>query len=242
MPSEPPAPETSAPSTAQKPEPQPEEKPRRGRRGRDGQKSGDGPRTSRIGGAILIGVAIAVAVILILRANNSSSPPARASNSSSSSVAQASSAPASSTTTTSSSSPATSTASSSSTTSSSTTATKVLAQINLTPPVSSHSKAAGIAEILKEGTANGLAVVAQNVPPNTTHPPNAYAVWLYNSPTDAHNLGFVNPGVGKSGRFSTATTLPPDASRYHQLLVTVETSANPKVPGKIILQGTLSGL
>ena len=59
------------------------------------------------------------------------------------------------------------------------------------------SKAAGIAEVLNEGSADGVAIVAQNMPPNANKPPNAYAVWLYNSPTDAQILGFVNPGVGK---------------------------------------------
>ena len=226
------------------PQPEPELQGGRSRRQRGGEKSRNGsPRTSRIGGAVLIGLVIAAAVILILRANNnSSSPPAHASSSTTSSVAQAGSGSASSTTTATSSTPTTSGSPSSTTTTSSTTAAKVLAQINLTPPASAHSNAAGIAEILKEGSSNGLAVVAQNVAPNTTHPPNAYAVWLYNSPTDAHNLGFVNPGVGKSGRFSTATTLPANASHYHQLLVTVETSATPKVPGKVILRGALSGL
>ncbi|MGH2888254.1 MAG: hypothetical protein ACRDNJ_01370, partial [Solirubrobacteraceae bacterium] len=84
--------------------------------------------------------------------------------------------------------------------------------------------------------------VAQHVPPNKTHPPNAYAVWLYNSPTDAHILGFVNPGVGSSGRFSTATTLPANAKRYHEVVVTVETSGSPKKPGPLILKGPLTGL
>jgi hypothetical protein len=129
-------------------------------------------------------------------------------------------------------------ASKSSTTS---TGARVVAQINLTPPTSG-SKAAGIAEVLKEGANNGIAVVAQNVPPNTTKPPNAYAVWLYNSSTDSHILGFVNPGVGKNGRLSTAGGLPTNAAHYKQLIVTVETQANPKTPGTIILQGGLTGL
>jgi hypothetical protein len=117
----------------------------------------------------------------------------------------------------------------------------VIAQINLTPPTAG-SKAAGIAEILKEGANDGIAIVAQNITPNTTKPANAYAVWLYNSPTDAHILGFVNPGVGTNGRLSTAGGLPTDATHYKELIVTVETSANPKTPGPIILQGTLTGL
>jgi hypothetical protein len=118
-----------------------------------------------------------------------------------------------------------------------------VAQINLSPPSSnSKSKAAGIAEVLNEGSVDGIAIVAQNVPANTTKPPNAYAVWLYNSPTDAKILGFVNPSVGKTGRLSTAGRLPPNASHYKHLIVTVETTASPKVPGSIILQGALSSL
>ena len=117
----------------------------------------------------------------------------------------------------------------------------MVAQINLTP-AAAGSKAAGIAEVLREGTTNGIAIVAQNVPPNTTHPPNAYAVWLYNSPTDAKILGFVNPGVPKSGKLSTAGGLPANASHYQQLIVTIERSANPKAPGTVILRGALTGV
>jgi hypothetical protein len=67
-------------------------------------------------------------------------------------------------------------------------------------------------------------------------------VWLYNSPTDAKILGFVNPGVTKTGRLSTAGGLPTNASHYKELIVTVETTASPKQPGSIILQGALTGL
>jgi hypothetical protein len=129
------------------------------------------------------------------------------------------------------------------TTSTSGTSAKVVAQINLSPPsADKQSKAAGIAEVLNEGSTDGVAIVAQNVPPNATKPPNAYAVWLYNSATDAKILGFVNPGVGKTGRLSTAGGLPTNASHYKQLIVTVETTASPKQPGSIILQGALTGL
>jgi hypothetical protein len=137
--------------------------------------------------------------------------------------------------------PSTSTPAASSSTSTTSTAAKVVAQINLTPPTAG-SKAAGIAEVLKEGANHGIAIVAQNVTPNTTKPPNAYAVWLYNSPSDSHILGFVNPGVGQNGRLSTAGGLPANASHFKQLVVTVEKTANPKTPGSIILQGTLTGL
>jgi hypothetical protein len=179
-----------------------------------------GGRTSRLGGLILIGgvvVVVVVVALILLLSGGSSHHSTVASQTSSTPNAAAS------------------------TSSSTSTSARVVAQINLTPP-KSGSKAAGIAEVLKEGANHGIAVVAQNVPPNSTKPPNAYAVWLYNSPTDSHILGFVNPGVGKDGRLSTAGGLPANASHFKQLVVTVESQANPKTPGTIILQGALTGL
>ena len=199
---------------------------------------GDGPRrrSSRVGGMILIGVVVLVvaAVIVVLLASGGSSTPKPAASTPTTSTTSSAAASASSTATTS--------GSGSTTTSGTTTGAKVLAQINLSPPSGSKaSKAAGIAEVLSEGATDGVAIVAQNIPANTANR-NAYAVWLYNSPTDAKILGFVNPGVGKTGRLSTAGGLPSNASHYKQLIVTLETSGSPKQPGSIILQGALSGV
>lgn len=187
------------------------------------------PRSSRRGGMVVIGTAVVVvAVVLVVVLSGGGSGGKHH---------------AASTPTTSSTTVASQTSSSTTTSSTSSAAAKVLAQINLSPPsTSAGSKTAGIAEILSEGTTNGVAIVAQNVPPNTTKPPNAYAVWLYNSPTDASILGFVNPGVTKTGRLSTAGPLPSNAAHFKQLIVTLETSAKPKTPGQIVLEGTITGL
>lgn len=213
---------------------------RRGRRRKRADDDGavappaEGRRSSRLGGAVvlLVGVlAVAAVVFFLVRGGHSKNT---ASTSTTTSV------PAASATAPTSSAPGTSTA----TTSTSGTSASVVAQINLSPPsADKQSKAAGIAEVLNEGSVDGIAVVAQNVPANKTAPhPNAYAIWLYNSPKDAHLLGFVNPAVGKTGRLQTAGNLPTNASRYKQLIVTVETTASPKQPGTIILQGGLTGL
>jgi hypothetical protein len=187
-------------------------------------------RTSRRGGAvvILVGViAVAVVLVVVLRGHSKKHTPSTAVATTTVPVASASSTPTSSTPTT------TTTGTSAS----------VVAQINLSPPSgTTKTKAAGIAEVLNEGSADGVAIVAQNVPANTTKPANAYAVWLYNSPKDAHILGFVTPSVTKSGRLQTAGRLPSNASHYKQLIVTVETTPKPKAPGSIILQGALTGL
>ncbi len=190
---------------------------------------GAGPRSSRLGGLIVIGLVVAIIVVgVIVLVSGGSTKHANT----------VAATPTTSTPQPGATTPATSSTTAAATASSGTSTTKVLAQINLTPPTAA-SKAAGIAEVLREGTTNGIAIVAQNVTPNTTKPPNAYAVWLYNSPTDAKILGFVNPGVPASGKLSTAGGLPATASHYKQLIVTLETSAKPKAPGTIILQGAV---
>jgi hypothetical protein len=172
-------------------------------------------RVSRTGGAILLGVgaAVVLAVVLILVLTGSSSKR--------NAVA---------TPTTPTSSP--------SRTAGATTATPV-AQINLLSPNGSKT-IAGIAEVLKQGNNTAIAIVGQGLPANTKH--NAYAVWLYNAPSDAVRLGFVNPGVGKNGRLETTGPLPTNAAHFKQLLLTIETNANPRQPGQIVLQGNLTGV
>jgi hypothetical protein len=228
--------ETAEPVAAPTPAADATEKKGRRRRRRDRDEAGEdgeapvgAPRSSRLGGALVIlavVVAVAAGLFFVLRGGHSKGHGASTSSTSSTTTAPAASA--------------TTPTAASSTTSSGTSAS-VVAQINLAPPATAkQSKAAGIAEVLNEGSTDGVAIVAQNVPPNKTKPPNAYAVWLYNSPQDAKILGFVNPGVGKTGRLSTAGGLPTNASHYKHLIVTVETTASPKTPGTIILQGDLT--
>ncbi|MGA9860384.1 MAG: hypothetical protein WBQ18_21140, partial [Solirubrobacteraceae bacterium] len=221
------APEPAAAATAGGGTPPPPPPPsKRGRGDRE-------PRSSRRGGMIVIALAVIIvaAVVVVLVSSGGSNAPKQVASTPTSTTTPAASATTPTTT------------SGTTTTGTTSTGAKVLAQINLTPPSgSSAPKAAGIAEVLNEGSADGVAIVAQNIPANAKKPPNAYAVWLYNSPTDAHLLGFVNPGVGSTGRLSTAGGLPSNASHYKQLIVTLETSASPKKPGATVLQGTLKGL
>jgi Sigma-70, region 4 len=175
-------------------------------------------RSSRLGGALLLGAGVLVVavVVVVIATTGGSSKHSRSSS-------------------TSASAPATTAASTSSTAS---TTPQVVHQINLTSPGAPATKTAGLADVLKQGNTDGIAIVAQNVPANTKH--DAYAVWLYNTPADSHILGFVNPGVSSNGRLSTAGALPANASHFKRLIVTLETQASPKAPGKIILQGPLT--
>jgi hypothetical protein len=172
--------------------------------------------SSRKGGAILLGLGALVAVVVVLiviLTSGSSTPKHRT-------LTVTSTAPGATPTSTSTGS----------------TTPQPVAQINLTSPTS--TKTAGIAQVVKSGSQTGIVIAAAGVPPNGKH--DAYAVWLYKSATQAKLLGFVNPGVGANGKLSTAGALPVDASQYSQLLVTLETVASPKQPGKIVLEGALS--
>jgi hypothetical protein len=112
----------------------------------------------------------------------------------------------------------------------------VVGQSNLNPP-GGTGQAKAVAFVVKEGSAFGIVIEAAHVAPNNH---NAYAAWLYNSPTDAYRLGFVSPPVGKSGQLQVGSPLPTNAAHYKQLLLTLETQSNPKSPGTIVLQGPFS--
>lgn len=176
---------------------------------------------SRMGGAIVLGIGALVAVIVIviliivLSSGGGSSNHSRTAASTSASSATTST-----------------------TTSGSTSATaKPVAQVNLVSPTG-NKKLTGVAIVVKQGTSTGVVIRAQGVPANTTH--NAYAVWLYNSPSDSHILGFVNPGVKANGVLQTAGLLPANAAHYKHLLVSLETTGKPRIPGQIVLQGALT--
>jgi hypothetical protein len=170
-------------------------------------------RSSRRGGAILLGsgAVVAVAVVVVLIVALSGG----SSKKHTSSTAARATTPTSST---------------------STTAARPIAQVNLFPP-NGGSQAKGIAQIISANNALLVAIFATGVPANSH---NAYAVWLYNSPTSSRLVGFVSPGVSSNGQLQTEGPLTVNPANYKQLLVTLETQAHPKVPGQVILQGTIS--
>jgi hypothetical protein len=114
---------------------------------------------------------------------------------------------------------------------------QVISQSNLNPP-NGTGQAKGVGVVVKAGRAYGIIIEAQNIPANNH---NAYAAWLSNSPTDALRLGFVGQPV-KNGKLEVASPLPASAGHYTQLLLTLETQAKPKVPGTVVLQGSLHGV
>jgi hypothetical protein len=97
-------------------------------------------------------------------------------------------------------------------------------------------KASGKTFILSQGGQRAFYIAAQNLPPSSGF---FYAVWLYNSPSSAKPLGRA-PTVGSNGRMEGGGPLPTDASSYHQLIVTRETSTHPSEPGQMVMTGPFS--
>jgi hypothetical protein len=225
---EPALPVPAAPAAA----PAAESQTRRSRRSgaRSGTPDGLGG-SSRRGGAILLGVSavltIAVIVVILLFAlGGSSNKPARTASSKTTTPTSASTA-------------ASTSASTAATTGTATSASgeKFLGQVNLNSPSGVKGRA-GVAQVVMAHSTLGLLLVAQGMPANTKR--NAYAVWLYNSNSDSHLVGFVDARVGSNGRLETEGQLPSNVAHYKHMLVTLETAQNPKTPGPILLEGSIS--
>lgn len=102
------------------------------------------------------------------------------------------------------------------------------------------SKAVGLAQVFARGKQRAVIVAGQGVQPG------AYALWLYNSQSDARLLGFVPARVGKDGRFVTQGALPTGAGKFKEMVITHEQVAGqnpaaPKTPGAVVLRGVLKG-
>jgi hypothetical protein len=179
------------------------------------------PGGSRRGGAVLLGVlaaAIVVALVLIFALGGSSRPHHSAATASTPRTTPTTSTPGST---------ATSTTPGSA---------KIINQINL-KPAAAGSKATGVVFVVRENSTVGVVIKATHVPANSR---NAYAVWLSNPGGASERVGFVGQEVGSSGVLQTQGALPPDATKYKELLVTLETQKSPKTPGTVVLQGPFS--
>jgi hypothetical protein len=177
----------------------------------EGQRSRSSAQSSRRGGALLLAALVAgvvVAVILLADGGGGSHNQS----------ASATTAAAASTGTTSSTAPAG--------------RAKEDKRIALRPPEAA-SKSIGVAEVLSEESKYAFYLAAEHLPPSKGF---FYAVWLYNSPTSYEALS-KSPPVGSNGRLQGGALLPSDAAKYHEMLLTRETSDRPTHPGPIVLSG-----
>jgi hypothetical protein len=113
-----------------------------------------------------------------------------------------------------------------------TTGPTVSAQLPIKSP-DSKSRSIGVVEILTEKGKRAFYVAAEHIPA-TKH--FFYAIWLYNSHTSAEPVSKA-PSVGSDHKLAGGALLPTNAASYREILLTRETSANPKKPGHVVLRG-----
>jgi hypothetical protein len=180
------------------------------------------PPSSRLGGALLLAAIVAgvvVAVVLLSGGGSGKSGPGGAGGAAASAGS------------------ATSSTAGSGSTGTQTAKAKEDRRITLRPP-NAASHAAGVAEVLSEGTQYAFYIAAEHLPPSQGKG-FFYAVWLYNSPSSHEPLSRA-PTVGSNGSMQGGALLPKDASKYHTMLVTRETSSHPTHPGPVVLRGSFA--
>jgi hypothetical protein len=111
----------------------------------------------------------------------------------------------------------------------------ILRQANLAPPGGQPRTRVGVAFVVRQSGRVGLGLQAQGLAPSTQR--SAYALWLYNSPSNARFLGFVPTPVGQDGSLQNLSALEQGIDGFRELLLTRETRENPPRPGTIIMRG-----
>jgi hypothetical protein len=109
-------------------------------------------------------------------------------------------------------------------------------QISLKPTPGRKSASIGVVEVIAEKSKQAFFIEAQHLPESKGF---YYAIWLYNSPTSALALS-KSPSVGSTHRLAGGSLLPSNASEFHEILLTKETAAHPKHPGRVVLRGAFS--
>src|SRR4051794_18318521 len=168
-----------------------------------------GPRSSRLGGALLLGgialVAIAVALFFALRGGGGDDG------------GSAGSTPAASTTATQ-------------------PQAQVVAQANLVPPKNRKSlKALGVVLVQKAQGQDQIVAAVQGLPKPKS---GGYGIWLHSRPGKAQWLGFF-ASQDQQGRLLARGQLKTSIAGYREVLVTREAKGNPKRPGAVFLRGPL---
>jgi hypothetical protein len=115
---------------------------------------------------------------------------------------------------------------------------KVQAQVNLTPPTDAPAKKAlAIVQVVDVNGQEAINAVSQGLKASSKA---AFAIWVYSSPSQTRLIGGFDK-KDNNGHLVYQGALPKgfDITAYNEILVTRETSGNPKRPGRIYLRGTI---
>jgi hypothetical protein len=174
------------------------------------------PRSSRLGGAILIGalavIVGAVIAFVVLRGGDDDNSPLAGSK------PEATATP---------------------------TATPTASGNDIVLQGSNGSKAVGVMRLIRRDNGDvQFAIAAENVPANKNR--EVYAVWFTREGGTPRRLGFTQAPVGNNGILTTGgpqqgdeDEFPKWFATYDKVLITRETDAKAKTPGPAVLEGTL---
>jgi hypothetical protein len=114
---------------------------------------------------------------------------------------------------------------------------RVEAQVELRAPKGAPAaKAIGISQVVDVGGQQVVNAVAQGLPATKKA---VYGIWLYAGPSKTKLIGAFDK-TDNSGHLLFQAAAPSDLSAYSEMLVTRETSGQPKRPGPIYLRGTIA--
>ena len=171
-------------------------------------------KSSRLGGVLLlgaIGVAVAFLIVFVISGNDDDKGDTTA---------------------------GTGTTASTTTTGGTATTPQVLGQINMNAVEGSPAKdAIAAVTLVRQGDEIDILFQGEKIPANKKG--DVYALWVI-SKDNAARLGFT-PRVKASGKLRFPGALPSsiDLSKFSAMILTRETTADPKTPGQVIIGGTL---
>jgi hypothetical protein len=101
-------------------------------------------------------------------------------------------------------------------------------------------KARGLASIVSQGTTRAMALVGEKMPPNGNN--DTYVVWLTGPNGKIQRLGFPQQKVAKDGKFSALAVLPNTIDGLDTVVISLETTQDPKRPSRQVLAGKLADI
>jgi hypothetical protein len=85
-----------------------------------------------------------------------------------------------------------------------------------------------------------MALVGEKMPPNGAN--DTYVVWLTGPNGKIQRLGFPQQKVAKDGKFSALAVLPNTIDGLDTVVISLETTQDPKRPSRQVLAGKLADI
>ena len=110
----------------------------------------------------------------------------------------------------------------------------VLGQVNLS---GEGTKAIAVAQLVRQGQQTAMVFAGQNI--SRLPAKTVYALWLTRASGAPVRLGFIDQQIPKNGKLQFSGALPQgvDPTTFQRMLLTRETTSDPRRPGRTVLSG-----